>query len=35
MRIENHPILDFHKDKKINFTFNGEAVEGYEGETIA
>jgi len=35
MRIENHPILDFHKDTKISFTFNGEAVEGYKGETIA
>ena len=35
MRIEEHPILDFHKDKKISFTFNGETLEGYEGETIA
>ena len=35
MRIEEHPILDFHKDNKISFTFNGETLEGYEGETIA
>ncbi len=35
MRIENHPILDFHKDTKISFIFNGEEVEGYKGETIA
>lgn len=35
MRIEKHPILEFHKDKKITFTFNNEEIEGYEGETIA
>ncbi|HCX60840.1 MAG TPA: pyridine nucleotide-disulfide oxidoreductase, partial [Clostridiales bacterium] len=33
MRIEEHPILEFKKDKKIDFTFNGEKIEGYEGET--
>jgi predicted molibdopterin-dependent oxidoreductase YjgC len=35
MRIDKHPILDFHKEKKLVFTFNGEKIEGYEGETIA
>lgn len=35
MRIEKHPILQFNKEKKITFTFNGENVVGYEGETIA
>lgn len=35
MRIEKHPILEFNKEKKIAFTFNGENIEGYEGETIA
>lgn len=35
MRIEKHPILDFTKENKINFKFNGDEVEGYEGETIA
>jgi len=35
MRIKEHPILEFKKDKKIKFTFNGESIEGYEGETIA
>ncbi|WP_019229895.1 (2Fe-2S)-binding protein [Sedimentibacter sp. B4] len=35
MRIEQHPILQFHKGKKLKFTFNGEEVEGFEGETIA
>lgn len=35
MRIENHPVLDFNRGKRIKFTFNGREVEGYEGETIA
>ncbi|SDY85242.1 2Fe-2S iron-sulfur cluster binding domain-containing protein [Proteiniborus ethanoligenes] len=35
MRIEEHPILEFSRGKKINFTFNGNQLEGYEGETIA
>ncbi len=35
MRIEQHPILSFPKRKKIKFTFDGQEVEGYEGDTIA
>lgn len=35
MRIENHPILDFDRNKKITFTYNGKEIEAYEGETIA
>ncbi len=35
MRIKEHPILDFKKGKKIKFTFEGQEVEAYEGETIA
>ncbi|SDK01133.1 (2Fe-2S)-binding protein [Natronincola ferrireducens] len=35
MRIDKHPILSFQREKKITFTYNGEPVEGYEGETIA
>ncbi len=35
MRIYNHPILDFKKGRKVTFTFNGNQVEGYEGEPIA
>ncbi len=35
MRIENHPILDFKKGKKVTFTYDGTTVEGYEGEPIA
>ncbi len=35
MRIQNHPILDFKKGKKVSFTFDGNRFEGYEGEPIA
>ena len=35
MRIEDHPVLEFKRGKKVSFTYNGEKVEGYEGETIA
>ncbi|AZR72469.1 pyridine nucleotide-disulfide oxidoreductase [Anoxybacter fermentans] len=35
MRLEKHPILEFKRGKKVTFTFNGQEVEGYEGETIA
>jgi len=36
MRIEEHPILGtFEKGKKIRFTFDGQPMEGFEGEPIA
>lgn len=35
MRIENHPILEFKKGRKVSFTFDGKEMEGYEGEPIA
>jgi predicted molibdopterin-dependent oxidoreductase YjgC len=35
MRIQEHPILNFTRGKKINFTLDGKPMEGYEGETIA
>lgn len=36
MRIEEHPILGtFEKGKKIRFTFDGQTMEGFEGEPIA
>lgn len=35
MRIEHHPILEFHRGRKITFTFDGRPIEAYEGETIA
>ncbi|MFH1943831.1 MAG: FAD-dependent oxidoreductase [bacterium] len=35
MRIHQHPILEFQRGKRINFTFDGKTIEAYEGETIA
>lgn len=35
MRITEHPILSFKRGKKVKFTFNGQTLEGYEGEPIA
>lgn len=35
MRIEKHPILSFDRSSKITFTYNGEEIEAYEGDTIA
>lgn len=34
MRIEKHPILEFEKKEKVKFTFNGQELEGYKGESI-
>ena len=35
MRIEKHPILDFERGNKLSFTFEGNQLFGFEGETIA
>ena len=36
MRIEDHPILgQFEKGPRIQFTFDGRPMEGFEGEPIA
>ena len=36
MRIEDHPILGtFEKGKKVEFTFDGQPMEGFEDEPIA
>ena len=35
MRIDQHPILTFERGRQIGFTFNGQPMKGYEGETIA
>jgi predicted molibdopterin-dependent oxidoreductase YjgC len=35
MRIKKHPVLEFKRDKKITFTYNGKQIEAYQGETIA
>jgi sarcosine oxidase, subunit alpha len=34
-RIEKHPILDIPRRKRMAFTWNGQPLEGYEGEMIA
>lgn len=35
MRIFNHPILEFHRGKPVEFTFNNQKIKAFEGETIA
>ncbi|TVP94716.1 MAG: (2Fe-2S)-binding protein [Acholeplasmatales bacterium] len=35
MRIHQHPILDFGERKTIRFSYNGQTLEGLEGDTIA
>lgn len=35
MRINQHPIVEFTKGRKVKFTFDGQELEGYEGEPIA
>lgn len=35
MRIDEHPILAFPKRRRVNFIFEGQALEGFEGEPIA
>jgi len=35
LRIQEHPILDFPKRKKVKFFWEGKEVWGYEGEPIA
>lgn len=36
MRIEEHPILGtFEKGRKVQFTFDGQTLGGFEGEPIA
>jgi predicted molibdopterin-dependent oxidoreductase YjgC len=35
MRVNEHPILSFDKGNKVKFYYNGQELEGYEGETIA
>ncbi len=34
-RIWEHPILTFKRGRRVKFYFNGNVVEGYEGESIA
>ena len=35
MRIFDHPILEFHRGKPIEFSFNNQKIQAFEGETIA
>lgn len=35
LRISEHPILEFKRDKPIPFTFNGKTITGYLGESVA
>lgn len=35
MRIDDHPILDFKRGRKVKFNFEGRMIEGYEGEPIS
>lgn len=35
MRIEHHPILTFEKNEKIAFLYEGQPLQGYQGDTIA
>jgi sarcosine oxidase, subunit alpha len=35
LRIENHPILEFHHDHAVTFSFNGKTMNGYSNDTIA
>ncbi len=36
MRIEKHPVLDnFEKGRVVQFQFDGQSMEGFEGEPIA
>lgn len=35
MWIDKHPILTFKKGRKVEFTFEGRKLKGYEGEPIA
>lgn len=35
MRIDDHPIISFQRERKVRFLFDGKEYEGYEGETIA
>ncbi|MBI4721806.1 MAG: (2Fe-2S)-binding protein [Candidatus Stahlbacteria bacterium] len=35
MRLTQHPIIQFKRDKKIKFYFEGQEFLAYEGETVA
>ena len=35
MRILEHPVLEFKRNKEVTFTFEGQTLMGYEGEVLA
>ncbi|MFO7951589.1 MAG: (2Fe-2S)-binding protein [Bacillota bacterium] len=35
MRIKEHPLLSFRKGKQVEFRFDGQIIQGLEGEPIA
>lgn len=35
MRIAQHPIIKFKRGEEVKFTFDGQELTGYKGETIA
>ncbi|MDY0297434.1 MAG: FAD-dependent oxidoreductase [Acidobacteriota bacterium] len=35
MRLEQHPILEFHRGRRISFDFEGREIPAFEGEPIA
>lgn len=35
MRVQEHPILTFTRGNKVKFYFDGQEIEGYEGEPVA
>jgi predicted molibdopterin-dependent oxidoreductase YjgC len=35
MRIEEHPVLEFERGRRVSFTLDGKTLEGFEGEPIA
>ena len=34
-RIEQHPVLEYHKGKPVTFTFDGKVMQGFAGESVA
>ena len=34
-RMDEHPVLNFHRGKEVTIYFNGQPIRAYEGETIA
>ncbi len=35
MRVTEHPVLTFQRGRPVTFYFDGQALAGYEGETVA